>query len=175
MSHLPIEQSWLILSNLLTDLNQKGLDTPNYINRELGIIKSQISSYKRDTTHPDLINELARADMSLNEIQGILLNIAESIDEEYHNDWLDKLSRANKGEIVYEFPESNSKFILNAPPGFSYARITLKNPISEDRIQELAEYYGIIIEFDSDVTIALYGEKEVVQKVLKEMAPFFAE
>ncbi|MBP5784180.1 MAG: DUF2096 family protein, partial [Methanobrevibacter sp.] len=49
------------------------------------------------------------------------------------------------------------------------------NPIAEDRVQEIAEYYGLIMEFDTDSTIALYGEKSNIQLALKEMAPFFAE
>ncbi len=175
MNRLPIEQSWLILTHLLNDLKKQGSEIPQNINNELGIIKSQISSYKRDPTHPDLINELARADMSLNEVQGILLKLAAGISSEYEDEWLDKLGRAMRGEEVYPMPQDRAKFIVNVPPGFSYARITLKNPISEDRIQELAEEYGLIIEFDSDVTIAIYGEKEIVQTALKEMAPLFSE
>jgi len=31
------------------------------------------------------------------------------------------------------------------------------------------------MEFDTDSTIALYGEKSNIQLALKEMAPFFAE
>ena len=175
MNHLPIEQSWLTLTHLLNDLKSNDADIPGYINNELGIIRSQISSYKRDPTHPDLINELARADMSLNEVQGVLLSLAAEISSEYEDEWLDKLGRAMRGEEVYPMPQDRSKYIVNVPPGFSYARITLKNPISEDRVQEIAEEYGLIIEFDSDVTIAIYGDKAVVQTAIKEMAPFFQE
>ena len=70
---------------------------------------------------------------------------------------------------------TQSRFIQNVPPGLSYAKITLRNPIAEDRVQEIAEYYGLIMEFDTDSTIALYGEKSNIQLALKEMAPFFAE
>ena len=52
--------------------------------------------------------------------------------------------------------------------------------IDDDKIYRhvyelLAEYYGLIMEFDTDSTIALYGEKSNIQLALKEMAPFFAE
>ena len=175
MSNLPIDQSWLVIANLSTDLHKKGIPLPNQINKDLGLVKSQIGFYKKDPTHPDMINEMARAEMSLNEIQGILLSFAESISQEYHDEWLDKLNRANRGEEVYETSNTQSRFIVNAPPGFSYAKITLKKPIAEDRVQEIAEYYGLIMEFDSDVTIALYGDKPDIQAALKEMAPFFSE
>ena len=70
---LPSEQNWLIVFNLLTDLNKKGYDIPKGINPELGLIRSSISSYKKDPSHPDLINSLAKAEMSLNSIQETLL------------------------------------------------------------------------------------------------------
>lgn len=175
MNTLPIEQSWLVIANLSTDLHKKGIEIPSQINKDLGLVKSQIGFYKKDPSHPDMINEMARADMSLNEIQGILLSLAKDYGSDYHDEWLDKLNRANRGEEVYEISDTQSRFILNAPPGFSYAKITLRNPIAEDRVQEIAEYYGLIMEFDSDLTIALYGEKPKIQEALKEMAPFFSE
>ncbi|AMK14967.1 DUF2096 domain-containing protein [Methanobrevibacter olleyae] len=175
MSTLPIERSWLVIVNLSTELYKKGIQIPNEINKDLGLVKSQIGFYKKDPSHPDMINEMAKADMSLNEIQGVLLSLAESYDKGFYEEWLDKLQRANKGEEIFKTPDTQSKFILNAPPGFSYAKITLKNPIAEDRVQEIAEYYGLIMEFDSDLTIALYGEKPKIQSALREMAPFFLE
>ena len=77
MSDLPIDQSWLVIANLSTDLHKKGIQIPNQINKDLGLVKSQIGFYKKDPSHPDMINEMARAEMSLNEIQGILLSFAE--------------------------------------------------------------------------------------------------
>ena len=175
MSALPIEQSWLVIANLSSELHKKGIPIPNEINKDLGLVKSQIGFYKKDPSHPDMINEMAKADMSLNEIQGILLSLAEAHDKEFYEEWLDKLQRANRGEEIFKISDTQSRFIINAPPGFSYAKITLKNPIAEDRVQEIAEYYGLIMEFDTDLTIALYGEKPKIQSALKEMAPFFLE
>lgn len=175
MSVLPVEQAWIILVKLSSDLKKKGIVAPAKINKDLGLIKSQISFYKKDTSHPDMINEMARADMALNEIQGILLSLAETCGDDYYQEWLDKLNRANRGEIVYELSDHSSKFLLNPPPGLSYAKITMKSPLAEERVQEIAEVFGIIMEFDTDLTISLYGDKPDVQSALREMAPFFAE
>ena len=95
---LPSEQNWLVLHHLITDLNQKGYEIPKGINPEMGLIRSSISSYKRDPSHPDLINSLAKAEMSLNNIQGTLLTIAEEEGDEYTDHWLDLLKQAMKGE-----------------------------------------------------------------------------
>ena len=45
---LPSEQNWLVLNHLIKDLTSKGYEIPDGINPEMGIIRSSISSYKRD-------------------------------------------------------------------------------------------------------------------------------
>lgn len=172
---LPSEQNWLVLNHLLKDLTRKGHKIPSGINPEMGIIRSTISSYKRDPSHPDLINGLAKAEMSLNNIQGTLLAIAEEEGDEYSDKWLDLLKQAMQGKEVFEFADSRSKFLVNTPPGLTTGRINLKVPLAEERVQEIAEWNGLIIEYDDDVTVQLHGDKEDLQFGLKEMGSFFLE
>jgi len=172
---LPSEQNWLVLHHLISDLSKKGYEIPTGINPEMGLIRSTISSYKRDPSHPDLINGLAKAEMSLNKIQGTLLTIAEEEGDEYADHWLDLLKKVMRGEEVFEFPKSRSKFLVNAPPGMTTGRINLKVPLAEERVQEIAEWNGLIIEFEDDVTVELHGDKKDLQSGLKEMGSFFLE
>lgn len=172
---LPSEQIWLVLNKLIADLNKKEIEIPNDINPEMGLIKSSISFYKKDPTHIEMINSLAKADMSLNSIQEKLLSLAEEQGEDYLNKWLDLLKKATKGEEVFEMPKINSKFIVNAPPGMSSGRINLKQPLAEERVQEIAEWNGLIIEFDEDLSLSIFGDKINVQHGLKELGPFFKE
>ena len=172
---LPSEQNWLVLQHLITDLNKKGYKIPDGINPEMGLIRSTISSYKRDPSHPDLINGLAKAEMSLNNIQGTLLTIAEDESDEYADYWLDLLKQVMQGKEVFEFAKSRSKFLVNSPPGLTTGIINLRVPLAEERVQEIAEWNGLIIEFDDDVTVQLHGDKEDLQVGLKEMGSFFLE
>ena len=172
---LPAEQNWLVLHHLITDLTKKGYHIPDGINTEMGLIRSTISSYKRDPSHPDLINGLAKAEMSLNTIQGTLLTIAEEEGEEYVDEWMDLLKRVMRGEEVFEFAKSKSRFLVNAPPGLTTGKINLKVPLAEERVQEIAEWNGLIIEFEDDVTVQLHGDKPDLQAGLKEMGSFFLE
>ena len=172
---LPSEQNWLVLNHLIKDLNKKGYKIPSGINPEMGLIRSTISSYKRDPSHPDLINGLVNAEMSLNKIQGTLLVIAEEEGDEYVDKWLDLLKQAMQGKEVFEFADSRSKFLVNTPPGLITGRINLRVPLAEERVQEIAEWNGLIIEYDDDVTVQLHGDKEDLQFGLKEMVSFFLE
>ncbi|WP_407392197.1 DUF2096 domain-containing protein [Methanobrevibacter sp.] len=172
---LPSEQNWLILQHLISDLTKKGYEIPKGINSEMGIIRSTISSYKRDPSHPELINGLAKAEMSLNNIQRTLLIMAEEEGDEYVDQWMDMLKKAMQGEKVFEFAKSRSRFLINAPPGLTTGRINLRTPLAEERVQEIAEWNGLIIEFNDDVTVELHGDKEDLQFGLKEMGSFFLE
>ena len=106
------------------------------------MVKSQIGFYKKDPSHPDMINEMAKADMSLNEIQGVLLSLAESYDKDFYEEWLDKLQRANRGEEIFKISDTQSRFIQNVPPGLSYAKITLRNPIIQLALKEMAPFFA---------------------------------
>ena len=172
---LPSEQTWLVLNNLIKDLTKRGHKIPDGINPEMGLIRSSISSYKRDPSHPELINGLAQADMSLNNIQSTLISIAEEEGDEYADYWLDLLKQVMQGKEVFEFADSKSKFLVNTPPGLTTGRINLKNALAEERVQEIAEWNGLIIEFDDDITIELHGDKPDLQAGLKEMGSFFLE
>lgn len=172
---LPSEQNWLVLQNLIQDLTKKGYKIPQGINPEMGLIRSSISSYKRDPTHPDLINGLANAEMSLNNIQSTLLEMAENEGDEYVDHWFDLLKQVMQGKEVFEFPKSRSRFLVNTPPGLTTGKINLRVPLAEERVQEIAEWNGLIIEFEDDVTVQLHGDKEDLQVGLKEMGSFFLE
>ena len=172
---LPVEQTWLILVDLLTDLKKKGIHIPISINKNISLLKTSINFYKRDTSHPDMIKEFDRANIVITEIQDQLLSYGEKFGEDYYKRWIDKLKRANLGEKLYKEADSHSKFNSNAPPGFSSAKVHLKKPIAEDRVQEIAEYNNVIIEFEDDTTIAIYGDSDNIKVGLKEFAPFFNE
>ena len=172
---LPVEQTWLILVDLLTDLKKKGVNIPSSINKDISLLKTSINFYKRDTTHPDMIKEFDRTNMVITEVQDKLLSFGEKFGEDYYKEWIDKLRRANLGEELYKEADSHSRFISDAPPGFSSAKIHLKKPIAEDRVQEIAEYNNLIIEFEDDTTVAIFGDSDNVKVGLKEFAPFFNE
>jgi len=172
---IPAEQTWMVLLNLLTDLKKRGLNIPRNINEEMRLVKASINFYKTDTTNPQMIKELKRINEMLNEIQETLLDIAETVNKDYQDQWIEKLKKASLGEEIYKVPKTTSRFVIGTPPGFSVARVHLQEPLSEDRVQEIAEEHNLIIEFEEDDLIAVYGEKENIKRGLKDIASFFRE
>jgi hypothetical protein len=80
-----------------------------------------------------------------------------------------------QGKEVFQFAKSRSKFLANTPPGLTTGRINLKVPLAEESVQEIAEWNGLIIEFEDDVTVELHGDKEDLKAGVKEMGSFFLE
>ena len=175
MNDLPLEQTWLVLVDLLTDLRKKGIEIPDEVTKNVRLAKSTINFYKSDPSNPEMIKELKRINDFLNSIQDTLLDIAKIVGNEYEDEWLQKLMRASRGEKVIEKEETSPKFVVGAPAGFSMVRVTFKEPLSEERLNDIAETHGVIIEFEEDDVVAIYGDKDNVKESLKEIASFFKE
>ena len=175
MNELPAEQTWLVLAELLTDLRKKGVEIPRRVNKNLQMAKTTINFYKVDPTDAERQVEVGRINEFLTQIQNTLMNLADEQGEEYSSKWMEKLLRASRGEEVYPKKKTDSKFVVGAPSGFSMIRVNFKAPLSEDRVQEIAEYHNVIIEFEEDNLIAVYGDKENLKLSLQELSSFFKE
>jgi len=175
MTDLPAEQTWMILVDLLSDLKKRGVEIPRGLNRDIQLAKSSINFYKVDTTDPERMKAIKKINDLLNSTQDTLLTLADCISDEYVESWVEKLKKASMGEKLYDIPDKKPRFIVGAPSGFSRARLTFKEPISEERLIDIAEYHNVIIEFEEDNVIILYGDKDNIQKSLKELSTFFNE
>ncbi len=175
MTDLPVEQTWMVLVELLIDLKKRGIDIDPVIPKDIRMAKTTINFYKVNPEDPERMNELKRINDFINSVQDKLIDLAENEGDEYKAVWIKKLTQASMGEQVYNLPDKKSKFVVGAPPGFSMVRITFKSPLSEERIQEIAEYHNVIIEFQTDTLVAIYGDKQNIQDSLKEISSFFTE
>jgi len=175
MNELPAEQTWLVLVELLTDLRKKEMEIPKEITKNIQMAKTTINFYKVDPTDPQRQVEVKRINEFLTSIQDALMGLAEELGSEYADKWMDKLLRASRGEEVYPQKKTESKFVVGAPSGFSMVRMNFKAPLSEDRVQEIAEYENVIIEFEEDALLVVYGDKENIKKSLQELSSFFKE
>jgi hypothetical protein len=175
MSDLPVEQTWMVLVELLSDLRKRNVEIDPIIPKDIRLAKTTINFYKVNPADPERMNEVKRINDFLNTAQSKLLDLAEEEGKEYVDQWIKKLTKASRGEKIYDLPDKKSEFIVGAPPGFSMVRVTFKKPLDEERIQDIAEYHNVIIEFLTDTIIAIYGDKQNIQDSLKEIASFFEE
>jgi hypothetical protein len=170
MTDLPVEQTWMVLVELLTDLRKRNVEIDTKIPENIRMAKTTINFYKVNPADPERMKELKRINDFMNAAQDKLIDLAENIGEDYKDQWIKKLTRASLGEKIYDLPDEKSSFVIGAPPGFSMVRITFKSPIAEERVQEIAEYHNVIIEFQTNTLIVIYGDKKNIQESLKEMS-----
>jgi len=175
MNDIPAEQTWMVLAELLTNLRKKDIQINPKITKDLRLAKTTINFYKVNPADPERLKEVKRINDFLNSVQEKLLDLAEGVGTDYRDQWLEKLIKVSRGETLYTIPDKQSKFIVGAPAGFSMVRVNFKTPIHEERIQEIAEYNNVIIEFQTDNLVIIYGDKENIQHSLKEIASFFSE
>lgn len=175
MTDLPAEQTWMILVELLTDLRKRDVEIPKVVTKDIQMAKTTLNFYKVDPTDPERMKELKRINDFLNSVQDILLTLADDISEEYVNSWVEKLKKASMGQQVYKIPEKKPNFVVGAPSGFSMARLTFKQAIPEERLVDIAEYHNVILEFEENNVLMIYGSKENIKNSLKELSLFFNE
>ena len=175
MSDLPVEQTWMVLVELITDLRKRDVKIDPQIPDDIRMAKTTINFYKVNPADPERMKELKRINDFINSAQDKLIDLAETQGKDYKAQWIEKLTKASRGEKIYDIPNKKSEFVVGAPPGFTMVRITFKTPMQEERVQEIAEYNNVIIEFQTDNIIVIYGDKKNIQDRLKEMSSFFTE
>lgn len=175
MNDLPVEQEWMVLADLLTDLKKRGVEIPAEVTENIRMARTIINFYKVDPTDPERNKEVKRINEFMSSVEVALMDLAEEQGNEYRDQWVEKLGEASRGEKLYNLPDGRSKSTMGAPAGFSMVRITFKKPISEDRLQEIEEYHNVIMEFESDKVVVIYGDEANIKASMKDIAPFFNE
>ncbi|MDH5701510.1 MAG: DUF2096 domain-containing protein [Candidatus Bathyarchaeota archaeon] len=169
-----LEQLWLVLSDLFQDLNRKDISVD--VASELRSCKTLICFIQTSTVHPS--KELTTIDGSLQKLQQILgriqsslISAALTVDEGYVRDWTSKIDKAERGEINYTMVHTPSEFVPGLPRDVEegWVRLTLQKPIGEERVQDVAEQFGVIVEFKDEFHIIISGRKASVKKAVRDV------
>jgi len=170
-----LEQVWLVLSDLYQDLSRKNVYVD--VASELRNCKALIYFIRTNVLHPP-VKQLATIDDSLRDSSQILVKIkhslisaAQGVGEGYAKDWINKIDKAERAELNYTMVHTVSGFVSGLPRDLEkgWMRLALSKPIAEERVQDVAEQFGVIIEFINDAYIVITGRKALVQKAAKDI------
>jgi hypothetical protein len=164
-----LEQVWLVLADLFQDLIRRGVYVD--VASDLRNCKSLIHFVQTSVLHPlketTAINDsLLNLRQILGKIRCSLISAAEDFGEDFMKDWINKIDKAERSELNHLMIHTSSKFV----PGLlkdlkrGWMRLTLPKPIAEERVQEVAEECGVIVEFENDIHIVITGRKTSVKK-----------
>jgi len=165
-----LEHVWLVLADLFQDLSQRDIHVN--VASDMRNCKALIHFIRMNVLHPP-IKDLATIDDSfrnsseiLDRIKHSLVLAALSVGEDYAKDWLDKIDKAERAELDQVMVHTPSEFTPSLPRDHEkgWIRLTLTRGIAEERVQEIAEQFGVIIEFQDDVHVVISGGKSMVKR-----------
>ena len=169
-----LEQVWLVLSDLFQDLNRRNISVD--VAHDLRDCKTLIHFIRTSVAHPSkepvIIDDSLRNLLQiLGRIQSSLISEALRFDKNYTSEWMKKIDKAERAELDYAMIHTTSEFVPGLPqdPEKSWIRLTLQKPIAEERVQDVAEQFGVIIEFQSDSSILISGWGESVKKASRDV------
>lgn len=169
-----LEQVWLVLADLFQDL--VGRDIHVNVASDLRNCKSLIHFVQMSVLDPpketSVINDsLLNLRQILGRIRSNLISTAGCVGKNYVEDWISKIDKAERAELSQVMIHSSSKFV----PGLlthlkkGWIRLTLQKPIAEERVQEVAEQFGVTIEFENDHHLVITGGRGSVKKAAHEI------
>jgi hypothetical protein len=170
-----LEQVWLVLSDLYQDLSRKNIYVD--VAPELRNCKSLIYFIRMNILQPSIkelttINDSLRSSSQiLAKIKRSLISAAQGVGENYAKDWTNKIDKAERAELDYTMIHTVSSFVPGLPKDLEkgWIRLTLPKPIAEERVQDVAEQFGVIIEFEDDFHIVVRGRKTLIKKVAQDI------
>lgn len=170
-----LEQTWLVLEELFKDLTQRNVKVnvaPELRNCKTLIHALQVSVFHPSTKEPTMFDDsLLNLQRALNEIRGSLTSAALNINEDYARDWIRKIDKAERAELNYVMAQTGSKFVPGLPKdlGKGWIRLTLLKPIAEERVQDIAEQAGVIVDFEDDLHIIISGRKGSIKRAAQNV------
>jgi len=174
-----LEQLWCILSLFYEDLTGRGIDVR--IASELRNCKTLLSFIHQHvcpTCDKKMVDDkLLDLQNSLGRIKGVLVSAGLGVGKSYVEDWMSKIDQAERGELEYRMTYAVSRFVpgLSREPEKGWIRLTLPKPVSEEKIRDLSEQFGVVTELEDEFHVVIKGEKASVKRAAQRLARIFKE
>jgi len=169
-----LEQVWLVLADLFQDLTGRNIKVD--VASDLRNCKTLIHFIQTSILHPPkeprpVDDSLRNLQQMLGRIQSVLVSAALTVDENYLAGWMNKIDRAERAELNYRMIHTTSEFVPSLPKDFKrgWVRLTLLGPIAEEKVQNIAERFGVKIEFQNDLHVVITGGKTTVRKAAQNL------
>jgi len=169
-----LEQVWLVLSAFFQDLSRRNVNV-NVVS-DLRDCKSLIHFIRTSVSHPPketgaIDNSFRNVLEILGKVRSALISEALRLEEDYVSEWTRKIDMAERGEMECTMIHSTSEFVPGLPRDLEkgWIRLTLQNPVAEERVQDVAEQFGVVIEFKDDSRLMITGWGDSVKKAAADI------
>lgn len=116
-------------------------------------------------------NPLAVLEESLEKAQMELISASLKLGEARAKYWMERVSTAELQDTEPSMVYGESRFFPGLPKGprTGWARLTLQRPIGEGRVQDVAEQFGVLVEFEDDLHLVFDGEPSMVKRAMTDI------
>jgi hypothetical protein len=85
--------------------------------------------------------------------------------------WMERISQAELDDSEEPMVYGESRFLPGLPrrSNEGWARLTLPQPVGEGRVQDVAEQFGVLVEFEDDLHLVFEGKPSLVKKALADI------
>jgi hypothetical protein len=170
----PFERTWLVLVKLFEELVAHGVELDASALRDSKTLLHLIRTTPSDPCSGPMSesgNLLLVLGESLERAKAELITASLKLGEARSNYWRERVSRAELEDTEQFIVYGESRFFPGLPrnPRRGWARLTLQKPIGEGRLQDVAEQFGVLVEFEDDLHLLFEGEPSLVKKALADV------
>ncbi len=174
-----LRSAWMILNDLVGELERTGVFLPDLIRADLRNAKMVIEyldSFSKDigatdSQDTDLHNEISAKVLS---IKDVIMQQAEDKGVGYREQWLQKFEDALEGRL--DAADHVTKTPISDIPRDKYTgffRIKLPDEIPVEVISEMAEDCRVNISLDGERHLQVSGSRECVRDAMKRLGELF--
>ena len=169
-----LEKTWLVLVKLFEELVGHGIEVNASQLRDSKALLHLVLTTPTDpcsTTLGGPGSPLIVLEESLEKAKSELLSASLRLGEARSEYWMERVSKAEVEDANQLMVYGGSCFFPGLPrnPGSGWARLTLQQPIGEGRVQDVAEQFGVLVEFEDDLHLVFEGEPYLVKRALADV------
>ena len=160
------EETWKVLSDLVTELRKKGEKIPAHVMNDLRSAKTMIQILKADPTH---IENIPRVETYLGNVEFHLIFVAqEKFGSEFVERWMKKLEEARRGKVEGK-AEVTPRFVPGLPRGKHWVRIQISKDTPREDIEKLVKENKLSRKMQKNGYMLVYGNDESIKSFVKSL------
>ncbi len=170
----PLERTWLVLVKLFEELVAHGVEVDASQLRDSKALLHLVRTTPSDPCSAPVsgsANPLRALEESLEKAKAELTSASLKLGEARSTYWRERVSKAELEDPEQLIVYGESHFFPGLPrdPSEGWARLTLQQAIGEGRVQDVAEQFGVLVEFEDDLHLVFEGEPSLVKKALADI------
>jgi hypothetical protein len=168
------EGTWLVLARLFEELVKHRIEVGASDLRDSKALLHLLRTTPSDpcsTSMNEPENPLTMLERSLERAERELISASLKLGDARSKYWIERLSNAEREntEQLMAYGESRFHHAVPRNPRTGWARLTLDQPVGEGRVQDVAEQFGVLVEFEDDLHLIFEGDPSLVKKALADV------